>query len=65
MELELVNQELSESKLADLQVSRLLVEILQIYYTCKHQVYNFSKDNEQQDYAVAYARKSTAYGPIV
>ena len=67
MELELVNQELSESKLFRFtgSFSRLTGrDIADLLYLQTLSVIMFSKDNEQQDYAVAYARKSTAYGPF-
>ena len=66
MELQLINQDLSESKLFRYTGSFARLsgkDIADQLYLQTLSVIMFSKDNEQRDYGVAYARKSTSYGP--
>ena len=66
MDFQLIDQDLSESKLYRYtgNFARLSGrDIADLLYLQTLSVIMFTKDKEQQDYGIAYARKSTAYGP--
>lgn len=66
MELQLINQELAESRLFRFTGSFSKLsgrDIADLFYLQTLSTYMFLQDSKQQDYAIAYATKTVQYGP--